>query len=373
MKADTVKWINRVVLLSLVSINIVLISNPTIQLFEGSTLFVTKKEDTKGKEPFKWPSLVICRNPIIKNETAFETFMNTFDFEAEQNAYFSNVTDYIHDLAVASDFLTMFTDTTIRWPLQPPYVSTFLAEYQYKGYCIEISLESIRKEKIKRGELNEGDPDTRFTVILWLKGFEGNEDNYIVDIIDDGETGLATTRKEGILNVKANYVTLFQLEFEREQRIEQCSHQLDEPMTKCIQKYLQKQHGNNTFMQYVDLGLAQINGLDFLANYTGCSRPCNRMIYTTKEYFSSSLKSMHNAEAKMPFPSKINETKEGTLLMFNHVKQSTYSKHQEEYTYNGQSYISDVGGISGIFLGFSFWSFYELLIQPFIRKIKKLF
>ena len=139
MKADTVKWTNRVVLLSLVSINIVLISNPTIQLFEGSTLFVTKKEDTNRKEPFKWPSLVICRNPIIKNETAFETFMETLDFEAEQNAYFSNVSDYIHDLAVASGFLTMFTDTTIRWPLQPPYVSTFLAEYQYKGYCIEIS------------------------------------------------------------------------------------------------------------------------------------------------------------------------------------------------------------------------------------------
>lgn len=186
MKADTVKWTNRIVLLGLVSINIVLISNPTIQLFEGSTLFVTRKEDTKGKEPFKWPSLVICRNPMIKNETAFETFMETFDPEAEKNAYFTNVSDYIYDLAVASDFLTMFTDTTIRWPLQPPYVSTFLAEYQYKGYCIEISLESIRKEKIKRGELNEADPDTQFSVILWLKGFESKEENYGLDIIRDG-------------------------------------------------------------------------------------------------------------------------------------------------------------------------------------------
>ena len=132
---------------------------------------------------------------------------------------------------------------------------------------------------------------------------------------------------------------------------------------------------NDTFMQYVDLGLAQINGFDFLANYSGCSRPCYRMIYKTKEYFSSPLKFTYNPEMKKPFPSKNNETqsKEGTLLIINHVKQSTYSKHQEKYYYDGQSYISDVGGISGIFLGFSFWSFYELLIQPFIRKIKKLF
>ena len=125
-------------------------------------------------------------------------------------------------------------------------------------------------------------------------------------------------------------------------------------------------------MQYVDLGLAQINGFDFLANYSGCSRPCYRMIYKTKEYFSSPLKFTYNPEMKKPFPSKNNETqsKEGTLLIINHVKQSTYSNHQEKYYYDGQSYISDVGGISGIFLGISFWSFYETLIQPFINKVK---
>mgnify|MGYP001486685076 FL=1 len=125
-------------------------------------------------------------------------------------------------------------------------------------------------------------------------------------------------------------------------------------------------------MQYVDLCLAQINGFDFLANYSGCSRPCYRMIYKTKEYFSSPLKFTYNPEMKKPFPLKNNETqsREGTLLIINHVKQSTYSKHQEKYYYDGQSYISDVGGISGIFLGFSFWSFYEILIQPFINKIK---
>ena len=382
MNGDTLKWINRLVLLVLVSINFALISKPTIQLFEGSTLFVTKLEDIKGlKEPFKWPTLVICRNPIIKNATAFGTFIKasemngTIDPKAEQEAYYTNVSDYLYDIAVGSDHLTMFTDTTIRWPLKPPFVSTFLAEYQYKGYCLEISLESIRKEKIERGELNGDDPDNRFVVVLWLKGFENAEENYAFDIIENAETGLVNTGKEGAIIVKANYHTMFQLEFEREERIERCSNDLDESMTNCIMKFLQKKHGNNTFNQYKDLGLAQVNGINFLANYTGCTRPCERTLYMAKEFVSSAMKSIFNPDMKKPFPSKDNETgrPEGTILTINHVMQYSYSKHQQKYTYEGHSYISEVGGISGIFLGISFWSFYEMFIQPFLQKMRKVF
>ena len=365
MKIETVKWTNRIVLLGLASINVILISSPTIQLFEGSTIFVTKKEATHGQKPFQWPSLVICRNPIIKNQTSFETFMETFEPEAEKNAFFTNASDFIYDVAVASDSLTMFTDTSIRWPLQPPYVSTFLGEYQYKGYCLEISLESIRKEKIKRGELDETDPDTRFSIVLWLKGLKGTQEKYAVDILEDGETGLITTGDEGLIDVKANHGTLLQLEFEREERIKGCSP-LVASMTNCIMKSL-KAKWNSTFETYVDLGLAQINGIDFLANYSGCDRPCDRTIYKIKEVYSSPLNSISNVDMKKPFPNQ-----DGTLLMINHVKQSSFSKYQEQYIYDVQSWISDTGGITGIFLGVSFWSFYEMLLQPFIKKIQEL-
>ena len=370
MKVDTVEWTNRIVLLGLVSINVVLISNPTIQLFDGSTLFVTKKEATRGQKPFQWPSLVICRNPIIKNQTSFETFMETFDPEAEKDAFFTNASDFLYDVAIASDFLTMFTDTSIRWPLQPPYVSTFLGEYQYKGYCLEIALESIRKEKIKRGELDENDPDTRFSVVLWLKGLKSEQEKYAVDILEDGETGLITTGDKGLIDVKGNHGTLLQLEFEREQRIKECSAIVDS-MTNCIMKAL-KAKWNTTFESHVDLGFAQINGIDFLANYTGCSRPCDRTIYKAKEFYASPLKNMVDSEMKKPFPATKNNQSDGTLLIINHVRQSSYSKYQEQYNYDVQSWISDTGGITGIFLGISFWSFYEMLLQPFIKKMQEL-
>ena len=363
---DTTKWANRLVLLGLVSINIVLITPPTLLLFERSTLFVTTREETTNGEPFKWPSLIICRNPIVKNQTAFETFMQTMDSGAEAEAFFTNVSDYLYDVAIATDPLSMFTDTSLRWPLRPPYVSNFLSEYQYQGYCVEISLESIRKAKIQRGELKKEDPDHRFSVVLWLKETSALDEKYFLDIVEDGETGLVTTSKDGLISVRGNHVTLFQLEFEREQLIDQCSNQpkdFNHKMSTCLQKVFQDKYPNNKFMAYYDLGLARLNGLNYLANYTGCSRPCDRTVFQAKEFYASPLKYMAYREAKKPFPSQT----EGTLLVINHVKQSSFSKHQEQYVYNGQSYISDVGGISGIFLGFSFWSFYEMMLQPFIK------
>ena len=53
MQEDTVEWTNRIVLLGLVSINVVLISNPTIQLFDGSTLFFIKIKATRCQEPYQ--------------------------------------------------------------------------------------------------------------------------------------------------------------------------------------------------------------------------------------------------------------------------------------------------------------------------------
>ena len=82
-------------------------------------------------------------------------------------------------------------------------------------------MESIRKEKIKRGELDENDPDTRFSVVLWLKGLKSEQEKYAVDILEDGETGLITTGDKGLIDVKGNHGTLLQLEFEREQRIKE--------------------------------------------------------------------------------------------------------------------------------------------------------
>ena len=376
MRVDAVlKWANRAVLLGLVSINVILITPPTLLLFRGSTFFRTTHEDISDEVPFKWPSLIICQNPMVKNQTAYEHFMQTYDPVAESEAFFTNVSDYLYEVAISHNHGTgaLFVDPTLRWPLQKPYMSTFLSEYQYLGYCVEISLESIRQTKIQRGELKEGDVNsmfTAFTVALWLKETSEQDKKYFLDIVEEGELSLMATSKDGLLSFRGNHMTIFQLEFEREQMIDQCSHQPQDhnyKMSTCLQNWYQEKYPTNNIRARFELSWNRLMGLSFLANHTGCPRPCDRQVFQTKELFSSPLKYMPDPEMKAPFPNQ----NEGTLLLINHNKQAYFSKHQEQFIYSGQSYISDVGGISGIFLGISFWSLYELLSQTICKILSK--
>ena len=92
------------------------------------------------------------------------------DMEAEKSAYFSNQSDFLVAVGVATvDYINMFNDESIRWPLEPPYVKMFIADYEFMGYCVEISFEAIRQAMIKKGKLNKKDPDSRFTAIMWLQ------------------------------------------------------------------------------------------------------------------------------------------------------------------------------------------------------------
>ena len=176
MKLDVPKLAKWVILVLLSGYTISMIIQPTIDLFGESTLTVTTNEETKDKtQPFKWPSVVVCKNPIIKDQESYNTFMSkvlqgAFDLEAEKQAFYTDPTEYLYNISVSPEFHTMmFTNDSLRWPLEPPYVNMFVSEYQYNGYCIEISLEAIRKEKIKRGELDKNEVDNTFTTVLWLK------------------------------------------------------------------------------------------------------------------------------------------------------------------------------------------------------------
>ena len=176
MKLDVPKLGKWVILVLLSGYTISMIIQPTIDLFGESTLTVTTNEETKDKtQPFKWPSVVVCKNPIVKDQESYTTFISkalqgAFDLEAEKQAFYTDPTEYLYNISVSQEFHTiMFTNDSLRWPLEPPYVNMFVSEYQYNGYCIEISLEAIRKEKIKRGELDKNEVDNTFTTVLWLK------------------------------------------------------------------------------------------------------------------------------------------------------------------------------------------------------------
>ena len=59
--------------------------------------------------------------------------------------------------------------------------------------------------------------------------------------------------------------------------------------------------------------------------------------------------------------------------MCENIKAAQIKTFKEVYEYTGFSFISDTGGIVGIFLGFSIVSIYEELIKPLILKVSKRF
>ena len=60
-----------------------------------------------------------------------------------------------------------------------------------------------------------------------------------------------------------------------------------------------------------------------------------------------------------------------SVFVLSHVFKEHISKIEELPRYSGFSFISDAGGILGVFLGISFWSIYSDLIGPIIGKFER--
>ena len=60
-----------------------------------------------------------------------------------------------------------------------------------------------------------------------------------------------------------------------------------------------------------------------------------------------------------------------SFILINHLQKRAIQKFEESLKYTVITFISDVGGILGIFLGFSFWSIHATAIIPLLKKIFK--
>jgi hypothetical protein len=61
------------------------------------------------------------------------------------------------------------------------------------------------------------------------------------------------------------------------------------------------------------------------------------------------------------------------MITINHMEQKSIRKNEELPVYTAFSFISDVGGILGLFLGLSFWQLSVQLLTPIAKKIEQIF
>ena len=102
-----------------------------------------------------------------------------------------------------------------------------------------------------------------------------------------------------------------------------------------------------------------------LEEMTGCQQPC-----AITEYYPISVVSMHKDHIR-DGTIELFENETDGVIFFNHTPQEEVIKIDEVPRYSIIGFISDVGGIIGVFLGLSFWSLHTLILEPLIKKLEK--
>ena len=104
-----------------------------------------------------------------------------------------------------------------------------------------------------------------------------------------------------------------------------------------------------------------------MQNLTGCQKRCNYIHYDFNLVHSLPSKDMLDDSKTI-----LNETNFSSLLTLIHVPKLTVLQYEEMPYYTFITFLSDIGGIMGIFMGLSLLSLYSMCIEPITRKIDEL-
>ena len=98
-------------------------------------------------------------------------------------------------------------------------------------------------------------------------------------------------------------------------------------------------------------------------------KPCNNLQYVPNLVQIIASKNMLDQSKEI-----LNESGSefSSLFILAHSPQTTILQYEEINSYTFITFLSDVGGIMGVFLGISIWSLYSMFVAPFTRKIDDL-
>ena len=115
-----------------------------------------------------------------------------------------------------------------------------------------------------------------------------------------------------------------------------------------------------------NLSNTALEGKDALTTLTGCEKPCESI-----DYNAIPLASWQMENTRDPRANQLMDSNSSSFIMVTHVPKPTIKILEEKPRYTAITFISDVGGILGVFLGISFWSVYQIIIFPIVDKLQR--
>ena len=178
---------------------------------------------------------------------------------------------------------------------------------------------------------------------------------------------ILSLRKESFF-IDATTKQAYAIDFKKVERMKDCSSEI-RTRTPCLVNYLNQQYGSfyENFSSWIkDYGYFSLTRDESLRKKTGCMIPCS-----TWEYITTPISKLHIREDRKKVLKHLGGNNASSFVILSHMasKQIRFSMEVPKYT--AISFISDVGGIAGIFLGISFISIFDGLFYPILLKLEK--
>lgn len=171
------------------------------------------------------------------------------------------------------------------------------------------------------------------------------------------------------IHIKTGELSAVNIELKYINNIIDCNAESNQLLTKCVNENLDKKFPTCSERDLIrfncsdpyeavkrlsTLSQMKLNGYQQLQNKTdGCKLPCLRKVYTLREAIRTNTKvALFNAPL------------DSAIIIVRKFQNEFVDEHQEEYVYGVTSFISDVGGAFGLFLGLSFWAIFDHIRKP---------
>ena len=188
--------------------------------------------------------------------------------------------------------------------------------------------------------------------------------------IPENETVAIISSTSPLQSIFPAQIKIQTLDFTLKKRLRKCDPNINR-MTPCIMKRYDQLYGqthNKIVNKYINLTDTTFSGFEGLEAVTGCKQPCNTIEYHSNDYIKYHKTIARDGSTKI-FDEIGQNTSAGLVVI--HTQKRTILKDEESLKYTGITFISDVGGILGIFLGISFWSIHSTVIVPLFTKFFK--